>query len=99
MSTEMPDVREMTDAQLVDTFGEYKESVKKMEKQMDYLKEAIKARCPEGPLEGKTYHVMVSNKQQFRFDSSAVKEEMGEEWYDARKKMIEFKQVDLHRKE
>ncbi len=99
MSTEMPDTRDMTDAQLVDAFGEYKESIKQLEKQCDYLKTAIKARCPEGPLEGKTFRVMVTNKTQMRFDTDLVKEEMGEEWYDSRKKKIEFKQVDLSKKE
>lgn len=99
MATEMPDVRGMSDTQLVDAFGEYKQSVKSLERQMDYLKEAIKARCPDGPLEGNTYRVMVTTKTQMRFDTAAVKEEMGEEWYDARKKKIEFKQVDLSRKE
>ena len=99
MATEMPDTRDMTDAQLVDAFGEYKESIKSLERQCDYLKTAIKARCPEGPLEGNTHRAMVTNKVQFRFDTASVKEEMGEEWYDARKKKIEFKQVDLTRKE
>ena len=76
-----------------------KESIKSMEKQMDYLKEAIKARCPDGPMEGGTYRVNVTTKTQMRFDTKAVQEEMGQEWYDARKKEIEFKQVDLSRKE
>ncbi|KKL12160.1 hypothetical protein LCGC14_2538560 [marine sediment metagenome] len=99
MATEMPDTREMSDQQLVDSFGEYKESIKQLEKQCDYLKTAIKARCPEGPLEGKIFRAIVTNKVQFRFDTAAVQEEMGMEWYDERKKKIEFKQVDLSRKE
>jgi hypothetical protein len=99
MSNEMPDIREMSNEQLVDAFGEYKESVKKIEKQMDYLKEAIKARCPDGPMEGNIYRVNVTTKTQNRFDTKAVQEEMGMDWYDARKKTIEFKQVDLTRKE
>lgn len=96
--TEMPDIREMSDAQIVDAYGELNETIKKMSKDADYLKEALKAR--DGDIfEGATYKAVVTTKSRAALDTARLKLEMGPEWYEEHCKTTTYKQLNVSRRE
>ncbi len=94
---DMPNLSEMTDQQMADAYGEVNTSVKEMTKLQEFYKSAIKSRAAKtgGVLTGNRFNCVVSAKSRATLNTKAVKEEMGEDWYNARLQTSQFEQLNV----
>lgn len=82
-----PDLRKLTDKKLADLFGVADKQAKAESKRLEKLKKELVRRGKDRYL-GAVYTVVKVKGEQERFDSKAVKAEMGDAWYDARKSTV-----------
>ncbi len=79
-----PDLKKLSDRKLADLFGVADKQAKAAAKHVDKIKKEFVRRGKSRYL-GADYDVVRVTGEQQRFDSDAVKLEMGDDWYDARK--------------
>lgn len=83
--------------EIIDLLGDVKQQVKLYERMEGFLREALLARMPEGVMEYSTEAYMVQRTvgERVFLDTGKVKEEMGEEWYQAHCKVTPYEMVKL----
>ena len=88
---EVPNVAQMSLEDMIDTIGQTKKVLKLLEKQEGYLKEAIKARAPEGEeTYGQAFFCIPEACERVGLDSAKIKEEMSEEWVESHSSSTEY---------
>jgi len=94
-ASRLPDLSNATPGALVDWLGGVRAEIADLKKLEGYYKEALKARIDpnEIEVEGDVFLATISDVAQARLDNDAVKDEMGQGWWDDHCKVIEFQQI------
>jgi len=93
----LPNLDNATPSVLVDWLGNVREQMKELKQLEGYYKEALQARTDDEEIIGEQFTATIEDVEQMRIDTAAVKEEMGDEWWDDHCKLIEYKKVSTKR--
>lgn len=78
---------------LIDKVAALNIKKKLIEAELNFLKEATKARLSLGEHKGRLYQCVVNARSRTGLDSDAVKAEMGDDWWAARQKITEYQEI------
>lgn len=94
--TSMPNLNNATPGSIADWLGEVRKQQKDLKKLEGFYKQALQARRPENDdvIHGEKFKAIFSHKTRTALDQTPVKEEMGQEWWDAHCKTTEYDQID-----
>lgn len=93
---EMPDLKGMSTGDIIDALGECRFEMNRYKKLEGYYKEALGARMDAGEEgHGRSFWAGITAESRMSLDSTAVKEEMGEDWWVDHCKETEFNKVSV----
>lgn len=95
----LPNLDNATPNVLVDWIGNVREQMKELKQLEGYYREALMARVDDGEYEvtGEQFEALIEDVEQMRLDSTAVRVEMGEEWWGDHCKLSEYRKVSTKR--
>ncbi len=93
----LPNLDNATPEVLVDWLGDVREKAKELKQLEGYYKEALMARAEDDLITGEVFYATIEEVEQMRLDTSAVKEEMGDEWWEDHCKLTSYKKVSTKR--
>ncbi len=95
--TGLPNLDNATPPILTDWLGSVREQMKELKQLEGYYKEALMARADGEEIVGEQFTATIEDVEQMRIDTTAVKDEMGDEWWGDHCKLIEYKMIKTKR--
>jgi len=79
----LPDIREMSDGQIVNAIGEVRDAVKQFQVLEKWYTNGLKARYPEeATIVGATHTAHIEIRVQNRLNTTKIRKEMTDEWIE-----------------